>query len=174
VLLADRAGEHRTPAGRLGPPRRPACQGPGGVRSLTGLGRDALATFVEAVLEGPLRWAPTPPATVTGSIRWGMHVCYACETRSIVWDVDPCRMISCDRCSWWASGAELVPSAAPSAAAARLGATEPLAVWRELLSKVPSTFGCPRCAAEVPRRTCGGCSAGAPATTAPFAQSCST
>lgn len=109
-----------------------------------------LATFVEAVLEGPLRWAPTPPATVTGSIRWGMHVCDACDTRSIVWDVDPCRMIACDRCSWWASGAELVPSTAPSAAAARLRATEPFAVWRELLPKVPSTFGCPRCAAEIP------------------------
>ena len=109
-----------------------------------------LGTFIEAVLAGPLRWAPTPPATVTGTIRWGMHVCDACETRSIVWDVDPRRMISCNRCSWRSSGAELAPSAAPSAAATRLRATEPFAVWRELLPKVPSTFGCPRCAAEIP------------------------
>jgi len=109
-----------------------------------------LGTFVAAVLEGPLRWAPTPPATVTGTIRWGMHVCDACDTRSIVWDVDPRRTISCDRCSWWASGAELAPSAAPSAAAARRGATEPFAVWRELMPRVPSTFGCPICAAEIP------------------------
>lgn len=108
-----------------------------------------LARFLHAVLEGPLRWSPTPPATVTGTIRWGMHICDACETRSIVWDVDPCRMISCDRCAWWASGAELAPGAAPSTAAARLQATEPLAIWRDRLPGVPSTFGCPRCAAEI-------------------------
>lgn len=109
-----------------------------------------LATFVDAVLEGPLRWAPTPPATVTGTIRWGLHVCDACDMRSIVWDVDPSRKISCDRCALWASGAELAPSAAPAAAAARLGATEPLAVWRERLPGVPSTFECPQCDAEIP------------------------
>lgn len=87
-----------------------------------------LGAFVKAVLEGPLRWAPTPPATVTGSIRWGMHVCDACDMRSIVSDVDPCRITSFDRCAWRASGAALTPSAAPSGAAVRLQATERFAV----------------------------------------------
>lgn len=117
--------------------------------------RHPLDGFVESVLEGGLRWTLRAPATVTGSIRWGIHVCDPCGGASVVWDVDAAAAATCQGCSWRRPSVPLYAGLAPRAAAALLGVDLPMAAWGSKEEAVPSRFRCPHCRAALPTRDLG-------------------
>jgi hypothetical protein len=106
-----------------------------------------LEGFVEAVLDGALRWAPAAPASVTGAIRWGVHACDSCRLPSVVWDVEATAVATCADCSRRRPTQPIYGGHAPKAAAARLGLVAPAATWHGRDPGVPSRFSCGHCRA---------------------------
>ncbi|WIE81229.1 hypothetical protein [Curtobacterium sp. MCSS17_016] len=92
--------------------------------------RRPLETFVAAVLNGDLRWAPEATAPQDAAVRWGIHRCIECDQYSVTWDADEHGTVHCGRCLVTQAGHTIRGAGEPRRFKAARGVTAPSAPHR--------------------------------------------